>query len=336
MDRASASDYIYAKASGMLSRSFVGENAARLFGVRSLSELWTLLFEEDVPAVPETLLAKRLEEMAAQKFIGEYTRLLSFYDRPDEVLVRLLEYFDYENLKSLGAAAAMGQKERPLIHKIEPFNLLDYSAWPSIQKITAGGSLSWYDKAPDVFEQQQLDTELDIQFIENLYKASRGIGGEAGKAARDLIVSRYSMRNILWVLRLKLYYKMEREDIVQRLAFLDPSSGEKDLFAGEALLIIDRNIDHFEDWEKWKYSNFLNPHDEGSVWSVDPRWVEEAFEKDFIRRALKLFHLYPWTPMVMVSWFFIKQKELDYIRSATEALRLNMEAESAMEAAGIR
>lgn len=335
MDKASASDYIYAKASGMLSRSYIGERAAALFGLRSLSELWAILFDEEVPAVPETLLAKRLEEAAARKFIGEYTRLLSLYDKPDEVLIRLLQYFDYENLKSLGAAAAMGQSERPQVYDIAPFNIIDCSAWPSIEKITRDGELSWYNKAPAVFEQQQLDTELDIQYIEKIYKAARAVRGEEGRAVHDLIVRRYSMRNILWVLRLKLYYKMERDEIVQRLAFLDAADGENDLLAGDALRIIDKNVEHFEDWEKWKYAALLNPHEEGNVWAVDPRWVEEAFEKDFLRRALKLFHSYPWTPMVMVSWFFIKQKELDYIRSATEALRLNMEASSAMEAAGI-
>ena len=82
MDRSAANAYVYAKVCGMLSKSYVGERAAKLFSVKSLNELWGLLFAEEVPAVPETLLARQIEKKSEEKFISEYIKLVSCYSKP--------------------------------------------------------------------------------------------------------------------------------------------------------------------------------------------------------------------------------------------------------------
>ncbi len=327
MDTSSASSYVYAKASGILARSYTGARASKLFGVQKLADLWPLVFEEDVPAVPEILLAKAIERKAAEQFILEYKKLLSAYDKPARVLIDLLQYFDYENLKALGAAAAMGQKDLPPLNDIKPYNLLNYGAWPSIQKITQGSALGWYDHAPGISEQQALDNSLDLQFIKRIWASSQELFGEDRAIAQALIAERYSMRNVVWVLRLKLYYGMDKNQIVQRLASLNPRNGKSDPLGGEALSIIDKDVQNWDDWKNWKYAKFLNPREEGSLWSVDPRWVEESFEKEFINKATKKFHANPCSASALLCWYFIKAKELDYIRMATEALRLNVKVQ---------
>lgn len=327
MDTSSASSYVYAKASGILARSYTGSRAAKLFGVQKLAELWPLVFDEEVPAVPEILLAKAIEQKAAEKFISEYKKLLTAYDKPAQVLVDLLQYFDYENLKFLGAAAAAGQKEMPQLKDIRPYNILNYGAWPSIQKITQGSELEWYDKAPQIAEQQRLDNELDLHFIEKLWSSSQELLGEEKRTVQALIAERYSMRNVIWVLRLKLYYGMDKNQIARRLAFLNPQNGKSDPLGGEALAIIDKDVQDWDDWKNWKFAKFLNPREEGSLWSVDPRWVEENSEKEFINKATKKFHANPCAQAALLCWYFIKAKELDYIRMATEALRLNVKVQ---------
>ena len=48
MDYSSASAYVYAKACGILGKSFIGEKAQSLFDVKTLSELWELVFNTTV------------------------------------------------------------------------------------------------------------------------------------------------------------------------------------------------------------------------------------------------------------------------------------------------
>lgn len=62
MDRSGASCYVYAKASGMLSKSFVGSKGMALFNARTLQELWGMLFKDEVPSVPQTMLAELIEK----------------------------------------------------------------------------------------------------------------------------------------------------------------------------------------------------------------------------------------------------------------------------------
>lgn len=336
MERSGANSYVYAKASGILARSFVGHRASLLFAPRSLAELWSLVLKTEVPAVPETLLAKQLEENAGANFISEYKRLLDMYDRPDEVAVLLLRYFDYSNLKSLGAAAAMGQKERPRLRNIAPYNILNYEGWPSIKEITALSPLSWYDKEPEISEQQFLDAKIDRQFVSDLWKAAERLNAFERESVEKLILKKYAMRNMVWALRLKVFYKMSRDEILEHIMFLDSSKKKDDLLARDAIEILEKNPEHYEDWGGWKYARFLNAHEEGLIWAIDPGWVEDSAKKELVAESNRLFHSQPFTPVVLVSWFFIKLNELNHIRAAVEALRLNVEAESAMEAAGIR
>ena len=52
MDKTGAGAYIFAKANGILGKSFTGNRARLLFGQKSISELWTVLFRSQPPLVP--------------------------------------------------------------------------------------------------------------------------------------------------------------------------------------------------------------------------------------------------------------------------------------------
>ena len=72
MDKSSCDAYIYAKVSSRISKAFSGKNSEKLFAVKSLSELYGLLFNEDVPSIPESLLAREIEIKSERKFVSEY------------------------------------------------------------------------------------------------------------------------------------------------------------------------------------------------------------------------------------------------------------------------
>ena len=58
MDKKSADEFIFAELSGKLRKSFTGERTKLLFEPKSLSELWTLLFNTPAPVIPEIMLAQ--------------------------------------------------------------------------------------------------------------------------------------------------------------------------------------------------------------------------------------------------------------------------------------
>ena len=335
MDKSAADAYVYAKASGMLARSFVGPRAIQLFNVHSLKELWSLLFTKDAPVVPEKLLARALESEAQRTFISQYLSLISNYAKPDELLVALLHQYDYNNIKQVGAALCFEEKDTPELVSIEPYNLISYDKWPDIALMTADSPLAWYDTIPTIKEQQQRDYKIDCQFIREVWSAVRKTDSSCKDVVMQLIGDEFRMENILWALRLRVYYKMGRDEIINHLAFVTDSRDETDPVAGEAMKILDWEVDSYDAWKKWKYASYLNPHEEGVVWSIDPRWVYASSRKTYVDRARKLFHQFPFTVCPLVCWYIIKQNELDTIRTASEGLRMSVDPVQAMQFAGV-
>lgn len=324
MDRSGASCYVYAKASGMLAKSFVGSKGAALFTARTLQELWGMLFKDEVPSVPQAMLAELIEKKASQKFISEYIHLLDSYSKPDDVVVALLHRFDFENLKEAAAVLATERSASCEFTKIEPYNILKYDKWPDIRKMTENSELSPYGIIPPVLEQQSFSNKLDVQFIRSLWSASEKLPADERKLVQDVIIDRYSMKNVIWVMRLKVSYGMPAEEIKERLVYFDDSRQSDDVFAKEALKIIDFKTDSFEDWKNWKYVSLVNEFDDAKQWRLEPQVVEDRVLHRFYKLVRRLFHRYPFTAMVLVCWFFIKESELDLIRTATEAIRLNV------------
>ena len=109
MEKSGGSAYVYAKASGILGKSFVGSRSENLFNAQSLSELWEMVFNSPVPSVPEVLLANKIENEASRKFIHDYLKLLEVYSNPDRFLVSLLERIEVENLKVFAASASLSE-----------------------------------------------------------------------------------------------------------------------------------------------------------------------------------------------------------------------------------
>ncbi len=280
MDRSSASAFVYSKASALLAKSFTGENAQKLFAVRSLKELYTLLFGDGIPAIPEVMLAKEIEDKATRRFHELYSDLLKNFSKPTRILSEIARFYEYEN-------------------------------------------------------SSQNDPEQDEKYVRDLWESLNELPSGERENLRKFIKTELSMRNVLWALRLKVYYNFDSEEIKKRLVYSNSLRKKHDILAVDALKILDKDISSYEDWKNWKYSDLLNPHEEGVVWEIDPGWVEKAARVKLVKLYQRSFHKEPMSVLSLVSWFKIKENELNYIRTVAEGLRLDVEQEKIMEAAGL-
>ena len=121
MDKSGADAFVFAKANGILGKSFVNERAQLLFGQKNLTDLWTLIFKTQPPLVPEVMLSQQIEETAFSTFISQYVNFLNQYDKPSPVLVDQLFLFEAENLKQIGSALCNGDASLPSIFNLESF-----------------------------------------------------------------------------------------------------------------------------------------------------------------------------------------------------------------------
>lgn len=336
MDRSAASSYTWAKASGMLTKTFAGDNARKLFHVQNLSQLWEIVFGGEVPVLPETVLANKIEYKAVEKFVKQYTHLLQNYSHPDEFLVELLRRYEIENLKVIAASLSQNERKCPHIVDIGQYKVLHYEKWPDLHALTRGTQFAWYHDAQSVIERQQLDYHLDLQEIKTLWLLVNEVKDETRQVLVDYFRELYTIKNMLWALRLKVYYKFDDITITSNLFYTGDEPLHSDEICHEAFNILEKDIENYNDWRGWKYEKFLNKHTEGEVWAVDPMILEQNLRHWESNLTRKLFHKYPQTDVTMVMFFKIKQQELDAIRAATEWLRLGSDTDEAMRVAGIK
>ena len=334
MDKTGAGAFIFAKANGILAKSFTGNRAQKLFTAKSIGELWTLLFRSQAPLVPEVMLSQQIEEKAFSDFIGQYVDFVNLYDKSVPVLKDQLLLYEGENLKELGAALCKGETKCPQLINLKNLSSLNYSAWPDIKKITDGSDFSWYNKVPGIHEQQDLDFKIDIQVCRHLWESACREKGEAGEALLELYKQEFIIKNIVWVLRLRLFYEMKNDEIIEKLIFVTDKPDRSDPIASPALKIMDWPLDEYEVWSKWRYANLVNPYEAGSPWQIDPVWIERRNRMEINRKATKLFHQFPSEPASLIGWYKMKNFELSCIRSAVESIRLNVNPEEAMDAIG--
>ena len=334
MDKTGAGAYIFAKANGILGKSFTGKRAQKLFAAKSLGELWTLLFRSQPPMVPEVMLSQQIEEKAFSDFTNQFVQFISLYDKPEEVLKDQLLMYDGENLKELGAALCKGEPKCPAVINLKNYSSLNYAAWPDIKKITKGSPFSWYNKVPGIHEQQEQDFKIDIQICRHLWNSALKQKGEAGEALLNLYRQEFIVKNIVWVLRLRLYYNMNSEDIIKNLIYVTDKPGHSDPVAAPALKILEWPLDEYEVWSNWRYASLVNPYEPGQVWQIDPIWIEKRNRVEINRKASKLFHQFPGEPAGLIGWYKMKNYELSCIRTAVESIRLNVDSAEAMDAIG--
>lgn len=325
MDRSGAYAYVYAKACGIVSKSFIGKRADRLFSVKSLGDLWSLLFQDELPLIPEGLLAYEIERKARGEFIDSFASLLSVFDKPEPVCLALLDYFNFENYKILVHALDEKQKEVPSFNNLGAYNSLNLSKWPSFTEMVKGTVFAGFGQGLPENPDAAWENNVDKFFYLNLWDSVKKIPSTQRDFAFNLIKNQIEIENISWALRLKVYFDMKVEDIIPMLVFENqdnPSS--KDVLGGTAVDALELPLDNIEAWKTWKYFKFLNPWSDSSLWSVDPRYFEQSGFTWLGRCALKNFHKNPFSVNTLLCFFKIKQSEVSLIRTAAEGIRLQV------------
>lgn len=335
MDKTAALSYVYAKLSGMLARSYVGARANKLLSVNSLQEVWAMLFVEEVPSVPESLLAQMIEKKAVADFIAEYIGIMRLFDRPQPVLLELLHSYDYANIKSVFSACAQNARRRPDLFDTGEFALFNYDGWPDFSAVTEGTPVASYGGAPRLSDCRAFDQMTDSLHITAVLDSVGSLPAGPREALWRFLTEEYTLRNILWALRLKVYYGFRPEEIRPLLVYYGGNGTKSDCIAGGALRILGLPTDSAQEWRGWKYARYLNPWEDGAVWNLDPRRFHQETKRHITRKALALFHTMPCTDCAVFAWFKIKQHELDCIRAACEGMRLNVEEGHVRETAGL-
>jgi vacuolar-type H+-ATPase subunit C/Vma6 len=311
--------YVYAKACGIHSKSFVGRNVRTITGAASMPELFRRLFPDRDANLPGKSLVDELQKSFDAKQISDCSRILRSFSTPPPILVHYLRAFEVLNVKTILRAVLDEERELPALRDIGRWATIRPERYPDLEAMLSGTAYSWLSAGLGTETIHDIEYGLDLRYYRELLERARGIGGKGGRAVASLVELEIILRNITWALRLRIYYGMEREAVASLLI------GEEFSLTGPALAQFDFPLDSFASWEKWNYAFLVSPGAAGKgPWRIDPRDVENRASRFLYRKTSSQFHRFPFTLNTAACFFKLKEFEAGIVRSVSEGIQLSM------------
>jgi vacuolar-type H+-ATPase subunit C/Vma6 len=340
--------YAYAKACGIIGKSFVGKRISALGRLNALTEFDRLVFPEAPRELPGRELLVDLERRILRRTIRHITAVLNSYSNPPELLVRQLRACEYADLKTCLRHIAADKPVPAALCGIGRFGTVRFNAYPDLRAMIGGTEfefiLSKDLKAAD-FDLTSLEAELDLQYYTLLLKSLQCLSAEDSLFARLILAEEISLRNCVWALRLRTYfekttgetekYLMNLEipvyqqaeipgDIRPRLSSKTDTAPGKLSLSEEAIESLYFPLDARPAWKGWRWESLLNPEEGRESWAANPRFFQNAASRYIYRLSMRCFRSRPFSVNSEFCYIKLKQFEEDLLTSVAEGLGLGM------------
>lgn len=326
--------YVYAKACGIIGKSFVGSRIADLEPVSRLADLDRLVFPQSFRELPERELLIDLERRIIGRSANQIITIVNSYARPPELLVRLLRSYEYGDLKSALAAIAGGEARAPSFTNLGRFGVVKFGAYPDIKAMTGGTEFEFLSsETPGKGDGGiTLQTRLDKHYYTALWESLYRLRWRDRAGIEAVLSEEISLRNVVWALRLRTYYRMAKGEIREKLIDLKIPSRKRERgmgrenshsLAADAEAVLELPLDTYAPWASWKRAAFLNP-ERSDGWTADPRYFQNAASRHLYQLARHYFRRRPFSIDTAACFIKLKQFEEDLLTSIAEGLGIGM------------
>ncbi|MDR0456685.1 MAG: V-type ATPase subunit, partial [Treponema sp.] len=336
--------FAFAKACGIIGKSFIGKRITALEKLHSLNELDRLVFPEISRELPGRELLHDLENRILQRTTRHILAILDSFSRPPELLIRQLCVCEYTDLKTCLHHISAGKPIPSMLSDIGRFRTVRFKAYPDIAAMLAGTEFEFIlskdlkaMKSAD-FDFTPIEAELDLHYYTLLVQSLGRLSSADSMLARRILADEISLRNCVWALRLRTYFRKKPDEAAKYLmdqkiscdfteipgAIQPKDSGGEISLAAEASASLQFALDTRSDWENWRWESLLNPEKPGGNWIADPRYFQNAASRYIYRLSLRCFRLMPFSINSIFCYIKLKQFEEDLLTSITEGLGLGM------------
>jgi vacuolar-type H+-ATPase subunit C/Vma6 len=325
--------YVYAKACGIIGKSFLGKRMSRLGGLTRLSELDRLVFPQASRDLPERELLVDLEKRIIGRSVKQILAVVDSFSKPPQLILRLVKSYEYGDIKSvlnaLGGGNTGTPAKPPFFTDLGRFGAVRFAAYPDLNAMFKGTEFEFLlkeklDSAAEG-ETSDLQTKLDQHYYTSLWESLKALPRNDTRCIGNIIAEEISLKNAVWALRLRTYYHMSAEEVRGRLVSVPRGRGRGSL-AEDAAASLSMALDNYADWEKWKRAAFLNPPHPGEAWTADPRYFQNAAAEYLYRLARSCFRRRPLSIDTSSCFIKLKQFEEDILTSVAEGLGMGMPA----------
>ncbi|MDR1869977.1 MAG: V-type ATPase subunit [Treponema sp.] len=335
-------EYAYAKACGIIGKSFIGKRISFLSDIHNLSELDRAIFPDRHQELPGRELLADLEHRIVEHTVRQILGIVSSYTDPPELLIRMLRVYEYTALKACLQNISAGKKNIPPIYDIGRFATVRFDSFPDITAMLKKTEFSFLlseelkSFQPGTTDITPVETKLDSIYYVGLTESLWHLSGEDRRIAQRILIDEISLRNCVWALRLRTYYEKTAPET--RRYLMDVAIPENRRMrtrhpkgaslASEAFASLELPLDSRLPWKGWKWEKFLNPEETGVRWKANPRYFQNAASRYLYRLTLRSFHRSPLAVSAVFCFIKLKQFEEDILTSIAEGLALGVDSSS--------
>ncbi|MDR2510699.1 MAG: V-type ATPase subunit [Spirochaetaceae bacterium] len=304
--------FVYAKACGIIAKSFLESRLERLAEISTLSDFEYCM--EGRKDAPDSIIS-----------------VMKAFPKPPEVLVRLVKSYEYADVKNILSALKNGL-ECPVFTKLGRFAGAKLSAFPNARLMFHGTEYEFllrHDLQSPDDDCGELAALLDKHYYETLLDVLRRLPKNEAPAFRYIITEEISLMNCAWALRLRAYYGMPAEAVRERLIDQKLENGGESL-AKDAIKSLNLALDHRPEWEDWRRVRFLNIESAGHFWKCDPRAFQNAASVYLYELARKNLRRRAFTLDTAACFIRLKQFEEQVLNGVAEGLKLGTSAEEVL------
>ncbi|MDR2923504.1 MAG: V-type ATPase subunit [Treponema sp.] len=340
--------YAYAKACGIIGKSFVGKRISALGKLNALNEFGRLVFPEAAYELPGRELLVELERRLLQRTIRHILAVIDSYSNPPELLVRQLRSCEYADLKTCLRHIAADKPIPATLCDIGKYGTVRFKAYPDLKAMIGGTEFEFIlskDLKAANFDINSLEAEIDLQYYTLLMKSLQRLPAEDRLFAQRILAEEISLRNCVWALRLRTYFEKTSEETEKYLMNLEipecpPAeipgdinsrfSSQRDADSGrislaqEAFESLYFPLDARSAWKGWRWESLLNPEEGREAWTANPRFFQNAASRYIYRLSMRCFRRLPFSVNAEFCYIKLKHFEEDLLTSVAEGLGLGM------------
>ena len=320
--------YAYAKAMGIIRKTFIGNRISELTRANSLMDLDKMLFpvrtyglqEQDSPHDKDLLLG--LERRITKRTIQNILSVINSFSRPPQILIHQLRSYEYADLKNCLNYLSVGKTSPPLITNIGPFRTIRFDLYPDIKKMLAGTEFEFLLEKNAV---ESAEAELDLLYYQLLLKSLNKLSAFDRINIGKIIAEEISLRNCVFALRMRTYFNKTPAEILSLLLKLEMTVDNMTIdLSGEALKILEIPLDSYDNWKGWRWKKLINLDYDGKEWKMDPRHFQNAASHYIYRMSYRYFRRTPLSICSAFCYIKLNQFEQDLLISIAEGFGLGM------------
>ncbi|HWR11582.1 MAG TPA: V-type ATPase subunit [Rectinemataceae bacterium] len=310
--------YLYARVCGAFSSMYLGAKGAALAAESSLSSIWRLYFEEDIPNRPEPWLLATLERKVIGHSMERFMTLAGPAMESDKFITAIVAKYEISVIKNLLYKLTAMEPRPETQFFSSPIIERALSAWPRVEDMFADSPYAWIEAA-DLADIGTVENRLDRQYYRQLWDAASALPGNRKGNIPALVLRDIQYQNLAWALRVRRYYGYGREMTAPLLVEIEGEDA-----VSLALESFDLDIGTLGGFDEWPVKKLL----EGQTAPyLDLPLLENRMQRElfaFVRRSM---HMYPFGYTPLYCYFKMLEAEASFVLGILEGIRLKAPAE---------